>query len=923
MISRSIITSPADAAAYYSDLQKAAEYYGGETVPSQWLGQGAELQNLQGEVTQKRLTDQLQGRARDSTGERQLGVFRKGELQHRAGYDFTVSAPKSVSIEALAFDNKSVITAHNRAVKEAFDYLETNAAQSRINGKMIRTGNLTAASYQHVSSRAGDPQLHTHLLISNVTFDRNGKAYSLSSERLFEYRKTADSIYHNRLSFELQKLGYSVRHDRDGRVEIADYSVESIRDFSTRRQEIELALAARGIKIDASSHAARQAACLATRTDKNLPETRAAHASRWQAQAAALGLRAAAHSSETPEPPTARDALTEATQHLGERSAIWTERALHGAVSRFSGGRSTWSELSASIRAAEQRGELIRESAGTGPTRFTTAAARDLETQMISSLESGVGAHESVLTPQEFDRARSVYEATHGFALTREQAAAASQILTCSDRFQAVQGLAGTGKTTLLDFVRTAAESKGWRVVGHSNGASQAATLQRESGIEATTTAAHLLVEEGRVNNNNLQSIKELQIMDEASLTGQRDFSRVIEATTVAGARTVFLGDSRQHQAVEAGRAFEIAAKYMPTAILGRDSIRRQRTPGMQAAVGKLLDGYHDQAVKSIACVTVTQTQKTLPPDASRDDRRAAARADNLAVIQRVASDYAALTPEQRANTLVVTATNSDRERLNEAIRERLKSQGELDQGVIAQTLKKSNLTSQELRRASSFEPGQVVEVLADARRQELTRGSQWQVTGQVAGVLQVQDAAGHERVIDPSRVRLQAYDLDQRDLAIGDRLRWVENHRVQRADHPLEAGLRVRNGETATVIEVTPDRITLRCGDGEELKIDPNVNQKLDHAYVSTSHAAQGRTVDSVLIHHNTEAGTHSQREVYVNLTRARDSATFYTQNLDKAAGQSGLPLDKSAALDLVPDIPTPPDHPPGHDPDHGPEIR
>lgn len=926
MISRSIISSPKDAASYYSDLAKAAEYYGGETVPSQWLGQGAELQSLNGPVIEEDLVQQLEGKVIDSTGERQLGVFRNGELQHRAGYDFTVSAPKSVSIEALVFDNKAVLEAHNAAVKEAFNYLESNAAQSRINGKMVQTGNLTAASYQHVSSRAGDPQLHTHLLISNVTFDNHGKAYSLSSERLFQFRTTADSVYHNRLSHELQRLGYNVNHDRNGHVELANYSADSIRDFSTRTKEITDALQARGFTVESAPHALKESVKLSTRQSKNLPETREAHADRWRSQAEALNVTPAAAQAPANEPEpseSAHAALSQAIAHLSERTAIWNERDLHSEAARFSGGGATWGDISEAIEAAESRGDLLRESTHGEPARFTTASARAAETSMISALEAGRGSHQSIMNPREFDAALARYEASKGFTLTNEQRGAAEMILTGRDTFQSIQGLAGTGKTTLLEFVGTAAESKGWRVIGHSNGASQAATLQRESGIESTTTASHLLTAEGAKPSRDLT--RELRIMDEAGLAGQRDFSRVLATTESAGARTVFLGDAMQHQSVEAGRSFELASAHMPTATLGRDSIRRQRTPETRQAVAHILGGSHEKAVKSIPCVTATQAQDALPTAASRDDRRTAARADNSRVIQRLAADYASLRPVDRERTLVLTSTNRDRAALNSAIRAELKSHGELGPGTEARTLTKVGLTRQKLQHAANFSPGQVVELQADSRRQELARGSQWTITGQRAGSLEVMDASGHSRTIDPSRCRLQVYAVDRRELSVGDRLRWSENHRAQRADRPLEPGLVVKNGESCTVADVSPGRVTLVTSDGEAIKIDPSSPQKLDYAYVSTSHSAQGRTVDSVMIHHNTEAGAHGQREAYVDLTRARDSVTLYTQDAEKAASQSGLALDKSAALDLAPDTPAPtPDRPHAPEPtrDDSPQI-
>ena len=157
MISFSTITSASEAADYCSDVQRAAEYYDGSgRVPSRWIGAGAALQNLRGEVGRDALRAQLSGAVRDASGEaRQLGIQRGGEWQHRAGWDFTVSAPKSVSIEALVNGRSNVDNAHRQAVSAVVDYLERHAAAARINGQYVATGNLTVAGYDYVSSRAG------------------------------------------------------------------------------------------------------------------------------------------------------------------------------------------------------------------------------------------------------------------------------------------------------------------------------------------------------------------------------------------------------------------------------------------------------------------------------------------------------------------------------------------------------------------------------------------------------------------------------------------------------------------------------------------------------------------------------------------------------------------------------------------------
>ncbi len=926
MISFSSITSASAAADYYSDTARAAEYYGDAgRVPSRWIGSGAALQNLHGEVGRDALRAQLSGTVRDANGEqRQLGIQRAGEWQHRAGWDFTVSAPKSVSLEALVNGRADVDNAHRKSVAAAVAYLERHAATARINGQYVNTGNLTIAAYDHVSSRAGDPQLHTHLLVSNVTHDDQGRARSLSNEKLLEHRKAADSVYHATLSRELQALGYAVRHDRAGHVEIASYSQAQLADFSTRSKEIEAALAARGQTREGSSAESRQIAALATRSPKNLPETREAHAARWQAQAALLGITPAERHAPAAQPTgweaaySAQKAVADAAAHLTEREAVMRVQDLHATAARMTEGRCEWRHVEAAIGDALKRGDLVAGSDGRVTTRDLLAVERATDAR----LEAGRGAHGAVMSSRQFEAALAKFERAKGFSLSDEQRQAARMILTQSDRYQGVQGLAGTGKTTMLEFVRQAAETQGWKVVGHSSGAEQAATMQRESGIRSTTTAAWLF--EADKAEASTRDVKTLCIMDEASQSGARQFASALVATEKLGARAVMLGDRFQHQAVEAGRAFARSQSRMPVSTLGAGSIRRQRTEHAQAAVARVLSGDHASAIRGLKSVEARRHQDALPESATRQDRREAARLDNADVIQRLASDYVATPRDQRDRTLIVTSTNEDRQQINRAIREGLSMRGDLGASVEVQTLRKADLTSVELRKASSYEPGQVVEVREDYKRAQLGRGAQFTVVEAGRDALRVVDAEGRERRIDPAQIKLQAYDKETRSLAVGERVRWTENHRAQCADKPLDEGLRVRNGAGAVVEQIAADggRISLRTDAGEQIQLDAKDGQKLDWAYASTSYSAQGLTVDRVMVHHNCEAGQHGDRETYVSLTRARDDVTIYTQDIGRAAAQSGMQIEKSAAHDIEPEWAPVPQPTRDRDRDHGPEY-
>ena len=916
MISRSIISDASAAADYYTDEAKAAEYYSGEAVPSAWTGKAAESMGLQGKVDNAALTAVLQGRAIEfdpATGEpreRQLGrIGKDGQAQHRAGYDFTISAPKSVSLEALVYGNPAALEAHRKATAAAIEYLEEHGAQSRINGEYVKTDGLAVATFEHVSSRAKDPQLHTHALIANLTY-LDGKAYSLSSEKLFEHRSAADAIYHNTLSLELQRAGFEVQHDRAGHVEISSYSRADLEDFSKRKAEIDAALAERGVDRDGSSATSRMAAALSTRNTKDLPEIREAHLERWQAQAEAIGVKPAKQDPELaaqaraadPEA-AAREAVSQAVAHLTEREAIFKSHDLNHQAARFCSGKASWAQLAAEIKAQTKSGELVRNG-----DLYTTRAAQDMERDSAERLRGGRGGHESVMSEPQFAAALATFEKQKGFALTAEQRAAASMILTGDDRFQGVQGLAGTGKTTMLEFVRQAAESKGWTVTGHSNGSEQASKLQAESGIASTTTARHLIDAEqalrGQPTSAQAPHTRELRIMDEASMAGQREFAKVLRTTEAAGARTVFLGDRLQHQSVAAGKAFEQAQAHMPTRELGESSMRRQRTEHMKDAVKAVLDRRFDDAMKRIEVREVNPNQAALPPDATREQKREAARADNAEVIKNLAGYVFAQSPEDRAKTIILTATNADRRAINGAIRTAMRDRKEIaGEDVTVQTLRQSDLTTQEAKRAQNYTAGQIVET--STKTQHHDKGELFEIlkTDSRTNTLRVRASDGREQLIDPARIKIAAYEAEKNGFATGDRIKFTQNHKI--------AGVAVRNGQFARIEAVGDKSMTLRIGAGDKaqrIEVSKSGALKAEHAYASTSPGAQGQEDNIALIHHNTAAGRHGDRETYVNLTRARYNAVLFTQNATLAGKQAGTQLNKTAALELTPEQPPEP---------------
>lgn len=180
MLSFSVVKSAGSAGNYYTDKDN---YYVLGSMGERWAGQGAEQLGLQGSVDKDVFTRLLEGRLPDGAD---LSRMQDGSNKHRPGYDLTFSAPKSVSMMAMLGGDKRLIDAHNQAVDFAVRQVEA-LASTRVmtdgQSETVLTGNLVMALFNHDTSRDQDPQLHTHVVVANVT-QHNGEWKTLSSDKV-------------------------------------------------------------------------------------------------------------------------------------------------------------------------------------------------------------------------------------------------------------------------------------------------------------------------------------------------------------------------------------------------------------------------------------------------------------------------------------------------------------------------------------------------------------------------------------------------------------------------------------------------------------------------------------------------------------------------------------------------------------------
>ncbi|HCA9660834.1 TPA: conjugative relaxase, partial [Klebsiella pneumoniae] len=241
MLSFSQVKSAGSAGNYYTEKDN---YYVIGSMEERWQGKGAELLGLEGKVDKQVFTELLQGKLPDGSD---LTRIQDGVNKHRPGYDLTFSAPKSVSMLAMLGGDKRLIDAHNRAVTVALNQVES-LASTRVKkdgvSETVLTGNLIIARFNHDTSRAQDPQIHTHSVVINAT--QNGDKWQTLasdtvgktgfSETILANRIAFGKIYQNSLRADVESMGYkTVDAGRNGMWEMEGVPVES---FSTRSQEL-------------------------------------------------------------------------------------------------------------------------------------------------------------------------------------------------------------------------------------------------------------------------------------------------------------------------------------------------------------------------------------------------------------------------------------------------------------------------------------------------------------------------------------------------------------------------------------------------------------------------------------------------------------------------------------------------------------
>jgi conjugative relaxase-like TrwC/TraI family protein len=887
--------------------RQAENYYGIDDYYTQgqptgfWYGKGSQELALDGSVAPEQLNALLNGALPNGES------IHQGNGQKRAATDLTFSAPKSVSIQALIGNDQRLLAAQARAVKVALDYAESFIGARATVNRVTRfetTNNAVFAVVRHDTSRAGDPNLHHHCLLLNCTKRADGAWRAFENRKIFEQKTVLDAIYVAHLQKECRALGYEVRQTATG-FELAQISREQILHFSKRFQAIEEGLEAKGLSRSTATAEERQLVTLQSRSVKERYDREALQKD-WQTQGKVMGITAAAATTrglnnDTPEEQlstslsaglsTSLSANLKAhhtvvkaevefvINHLAEREASFNKNQVVVEVLRNGKGMIDVGQIEKALTVKQNTAEIMLSHDG---KKIATQKSLAYERRILEIERTG--RNQVVAITREIP-SHSLDSLEHKAALNLnpEQWQALTSVLATSNRVVAIQGYAGTGKTTTLKALEEVCKAERYTIVGLAPSHSAVKALG-ESGISAQTLQSWI---------NNRQAREELSeksiiLIDEAGLVSSKQMQVALERAVYKNARVVLVGDIKQYQGVEAGKPFaQLQKAGMETAVMQK-MLRQKEVNLAQAAQFAVTSP--EEALKKLEIVEIKEPQERY---------------------QKIAQDFAKLANRERRaemqtegkvemqEILILCGTNQAREQINHAVRKELGLEG---QGQNYQVFVTKDLTAAAKKRLGSYEVGNVIRFERDYQSLGAKKSEYYTVKAITeTQLILTGDSKGKQQ---QQTIEFSPLKFSDKGFSVG-RIETCEiavREWVKLTTTAKEQGY--TNGERAWVEAVNADGmggLVLKTVSGKQIAMDKQQVLPLDYAYASTGHSAQGLGAKRVLMEKESSSITTNQRSFYTDLTRAKEEVRLYTNDAKALPYAITRQVEKTTALEVT----------------------
>lgn len=853
------------AESYFDEHLSHNDYYTqGEKQAGHWIGTGAQQLGLKpGEAVTREAFLRLCDNQHPNTGEQ---LTPQQYRERRIYFDFVCSPPKSVSILAVTMNDQRIIEAHKEASTLALRELEAFAATRIRKGGVQEqdrtTGNLVGAAFVHTTSRALDPQLHTHFVLFNATWDsKENRWKALQTGDMFGAINYGTAVYRNELAKRLHRFGYQTRQTGSA-FEIEGVDAKFIERFSKRSQQRDMAVKAQEQKLGRKltnqevSHVVHQSRPkkLKGASDEQVRQQQLGEIGFFEKRSLRKVVETAnGLPKEFAQRVGTDEAVSHGIGHVFERHSVAPEhKILEAALVKGCGQldlKQLKDELTGNTKLVRVEGE------------YSTRDILAKELYLIHTVNAGV----ETLKPIAGD-----YEPPS--RLGPDQRKALAHVLTSPDQFTGFRGLAGSGKSTALAELDTALCRRGYDAIFCAPTASAANTLRKDVYLGKTMTLQKLLAnpqERSRLSRGSVI------VLDEAGAVGLDDMAKLFEVARLKGCRVILSGDTGQHTSVTRGDALRILEQYSNYRFSELTTIRRQKPAAFREIVELAAAKQTDKAfAKLVELGAVTE-----------------ALTDDGQLYQRAADAYLSATKQGRS-ALLVSPTWSEIEAVTDKVRETLKADGVIGQQDEPVTVFDSlSWTEAQKKNASQFEPGQRLRFVRKTRKFE--RGETVEVLatmdqpGAGPNTLRVRRAGGEEVLfkVDAGSASFDVGQARELKVAAGDWLLLQANH-----------GKEFINGERVQVREIQNGRIAL--ADGRSLPAGFNT---FTHGYAVTSHSSQSKTVDDVLLVASSKSFAAVNREqFYVSISRGRERVHVFTDDADLLARRVTDSHERKAAVEL-----------------------
>ena len=847
---------------FYANHLCSNDYYSEhEKVQGYWRGELADAFGLRDKVVTSEEFSLFQRNVNPKTLDR---LTQKNMPGGPRFFDFQVAAPKSVSVMSM-FDER-LIEAHRESVRIAMAELERLAAVRVRDGENVRTNNyettgkLVYAEFMHDTSRALDPQLHTHNVVCNVTRADDGRYKALETLEMCRAIRYAGKVYHNEMAARCRELGYETveTRDRKGNViwyDLACVPADVMERFSKRRRQIEKAeaefIAEHGRKPTLSEN---NYLSTSTRTDKMLTSTsgkvrefqmgQLGHQEEEQLYAAARRAKEHGPVTSTLDHERTVEQIRNVIDELYERESVLKLDKILTEVLNRNLGRIKLQELK---KAVKEIPELRNLGGNEANPYYAPEFVIERELSAIEQVEQ---------QRDVFDAIAPEFQAFPGDQSRVAQAMLIHGLLSSKDRFNLFRGVAGAGKTSTLQEFCKGLRSGGVTDIYLVAPTNSATDVLKQEGFEQSQTVAGFLLSKQK------PPAGAYVIIDESGLNSLREGVEILKLARKNNYRVLFVGDARQHTAVESGDFFRLLEDYSQIQKFSLTDIHRQQNEEYRRGIFECAMGQHEQAFE-------------------RFDKQHFIHEGKQKYLEEAAVKYMEYTEQGRYldRAILVAPTHEECDKLTDAVREKLK-EAEVIRGAGRETevFRSWNKPKAWLKDASNFQPGMTIGFIRNMKG-----------IGKAGEVTRIEAVDGKQLVLaNGKRIFakgasdfIDVGELRKIELCTGDLIQFRVNLKAKK----------IYNGTLARV-STDPGKVEILYSDGRprELIDMPENYAAFDYGWVTTSHKSQGRTAENVVV----AAESLDRKAFYVALSRGRKEMSLHCpdkehlkRNLAKRTGE------------------------------------